>query len=139
MNVQIIGFNYTKVSAEKKGDFREVKNPKDRKISANIEFEDVKKEKVVLLGEDVLRISFNFSIAYEPKIANLNFNGFILAKTDKDTLKKAIKDWKKKKLPQEMNIPLSNLVLTRCTLRAFQLEEELGLPTHINLPKITKK
>ncbi len=35
----------------------------------------------------------------------------------------------------EINTLIINIILQRCTLRALQLEEELALPFHIQLPQ----
>lgn len=139
MQVQILGFNFTKVSAERFLGSKPVKDPKDRKITTNINFTDVEKENIPILKEEAAKVSFNFTVLYEPKHAELSFNGAIILKLEKEDLKNVIKEWKKKKLPEELRVPLFNLILSKCSLRALQLEEELNLPTHIPLPRVSKQ
>lgn len=138
MQFQVLGFNFTKISGERAITLKDVKNPKERKITTNIEFTDFEKESIPLLNEEAAKVSFKFSIVYEPKQAELSFTGVIILKADKEGLKNMIKAWKKKQLPPEMQVPLFNIILNRCTIKALQLEQDLNLPTHIPLPRLSK-
>ena len=51
-------------------------------------------------------------------------------------LKKILKQWKKKQVPEEVRTPLLNLIMTKSNIRALQLEEEMNLPYHIPLPSL---
>jgi hypothetical protein len=46
-------------------------------------------------------------------------------------------EWKKNKVPDEIKLLVFNFVMTKCNLKALQLEEEFSLPPHIPLPKLT--
>jgi hypothetical protein len=131
--MQVIGFNFKKISSERKKEKIEDK----LEVKSNIEIENIDKEKVDLLKEeDILRFNFSFKIDYHPDFASLEFKGFALIILDPEQSKRILKSWKEKKVPDEIRIPLFNLILTKCNLRALQLEEELGLPTHVPLPRI---
>ena len=134
--MQIIGFNLTKISSER---FITKELPKERKISTNIEFTNIEKDKQALLNEEVLQVYFKFSIIYEPKIAEIFFEGIIMLKLPPDQIKKVMKTWKKKKFDDSLQMPLLNFVLNKCSIRALQLEEELNLPPHLKLPTLQKK
>jgi len=134
--MQLIGFNLTKISSER---FITGELPKERKISTNIEFTNIEKDKPDLLDEEVLKVYFKFSIIYEPKIADIFFEGVIMLKLPQDQLKKVMKTWKKKKFDEELQMPLLNFVLNKCSIKALQLEEELNLPPHLKLPTLQKK
>jgi hypothetical protein len=43
--------------------------------------------------------------------------------------------WKKKEMPNAMRLPIFNFILRKCTAKALTLQDELGLPTHIPLPR----
>jgi hypothetical protein len=131
--MQIIGFSFEKILAERK------KNPQGKiEIKSNINLKDVKEEKVSLIKDkDVLRFTFEFSIIYAPDIAEIKFQGFILGIVEKEKFKETIKNWKTKKIPDDLRLPIFNLILTKCNLKALQFEEEFGLPTHVPLPKIS--
>lgn len=111
----------------------------EKKVTTNIEFSDVQKEKFDLLSEDVVRVHFSSTISYEPKLASISFTGFLVLKLDKKQMAELLKSWKDKKIPPEMNLSLLNLVLQKSTIKALQLEEELNLQPHFGLPRISKK
>lgn len=130
--MQVIGFNFTKISAERK------KAPEGKiEIKSNINVKAIEPEKVELLKDkDVLKFSFEFSIDYNPSLANLQFEGFVLMMLEKSQAKEVQKKWKSKKIEDSVRLPLFNLILTKCNLKALQFEEEFGLPTHVPLPRL---
>jgi len=147
--MKIIGFNFTKISAEKSS--AELKQ--GAKIDANINFLDVKKEDILLSEKDseALRVLFNFSVKYSnqdeeaekksgEKSENngeVSFKGFFILTVSNEEAKAILKDWKKQEISEFIRVPLFNFILRRCSVRAMQLEEELGLPLHVPLPQIS--
>jgi len=139
--MRIIGFNFTKVSAEKPKEFK-----LGSKINTNIGFLDIEKEESGIVKEEseVLRVSFNFSVTYtdaekQEKDTNrgeVSLTGFIILMATKEESKILFDSWKKKELPATFKVPIFNLILKKCSVRALQLEEELGLPLHIMLPQL---
>jgi len=130
--MQVIGFNFDKITAERKKPFQG-----KIELKSNIDLKDISQEKIDIMKEkDVLKFLFDFTVNYEPGMASLNFTGIILAIVEKDQVKEVLKKWKTKKIPDEIRLPLFNLILTKCNLKALQLEEELGLPTHVPLPRL---
>ncbi len=130
--MQIIGFNLTKYSGERK-------NPPKGKININynLEIVNVSKEKVDIVSDkDVFKFDFKYTINYKPDFAIIEFEGNILSIVEKDNVKELQKSWKKKKVPDEIRLGLFNLIMTKCNIKALQLEEELGIPSHVPLPKI---
>lgn len=107
----------------------------------------------MLKDAEAIKASFRFAIMFrEPekreqdkkseksdKSENQNevsFEGSILLALEKDEAKEFIKSWKKKEIPKDKVLPLYNFILKKCSVRALQLEEELGLPSHIPFPQI---
>ncbi len=133
--MRVIGFNFEKISAEKK------KQPKGKlQINSNINIKDIKQEKIdVVKDQPVLKLDFEFKVEYKPNIAHIKLEGLILMLVEKDESKNILKKWKKKKIPDDIRVPIFNLILTKSNLRALQLEEELNLPTHVPLPRIRPK
>jgi len=130
--MQVVGFNFSKISIEKKKDATGKVS-----INSNIDIENIEKAKIdVFKGQSNLKIDFKFTIKYEPEIADLEFKGSIIilvsSKEEKDLLKKT----KKKTLDDKYRIPLFNLILTKSSIKALQLEEDIQLPTHIPFPRI---
>jgi hypothetical protein len=133
--MNVIGFNFTRISANK-----ENKKDKLEKINSNLEFTNIVKESIDMLKEaHVAKIDFKYNIDYQPTLAAIDMEGVILIKSEEKEVDKLIKTWKKNKMEDEVKIPLFNLILKKCSIKALQLEEELNLPQHIQLPKLQKK
>jgi len=135
--MQVIGFNFTKISAERIKD----KNPTN--ISTNIKFEDIVKEEILLLKDkSTLKISFDFQVDYEAtlkkeekeNIAKLSFSGNIILTTEEEEFKIITKNWKKKEIQPDLKDALINLIIKKCTIRALDLEDQLNLPSHLPFP-----
>jgi len=130
--MQVVGFQFTKISGEKK---KQAKG--NVKINSNIDIDDVKKEKLSLFpNKEILKFSFTFSIKYDPSLGEIEFKGDILTLVENKEEKDILKKFKKKKIDDKYRIPLFNLILTRTSISALQLEEDLQLPPHIPLPKV---
>ena len=110
---------------------------KQLKINSKIDIKDIDKEKIEAITEEILKLDFVFSINYEPKIAEIAFEGSILMTLNKEQSKEMVKQWKSKKVPDSIRIPIFNFIMTRCNIRALQLEEEMNLPTHIPMPRLS--
>ena len=135
--MQVIGFNLSKVLAERSSDFTR------SAINTNIDFSNVEKEKVDLLKDaEAVKISFKFSVIYEDrekkekKNGEVSCEGVIVLSTSKEEAKDFHKSWKKKEVPKDTMIPLYNVILKKCSLKALQLEDDLNLPPHIPFPQV---
>lgn len=145
--MRFLGFNFTKISAEKKPDF------KPGTISTDIEFLEIEKDKIEMLKDtEVIKISFKFGVNYKDEsekeektdkketkqepLGKLSFEGIILFSTDKEESKEILKAWKKKEIPPQFKMSIFNLILNKCSIKALSLEEDLNLPYHVPLPKV---
>ena len=135
VKMQVIGFNFEKISAERK---EQEKKPEEKiEINSNISVKDITQEKIgIVKDKPVLKITFEFLVNYKPNVADIILRGNILTLVEKDEAKSITKKWKDKKISDDVRIPLFNIILTRCNLKALDLEEQLNLPTHIPLPRI---
>ena len=132
--MQIIGFNFEKIQAERK-------NPSKEKIQvkSNINIASIEQEKLEMVkSQETLKFNFDFSVEYT-EMANISLKGFVLMLLEKEKAKDVLTKWKKKKISDEVRILLFNFILTKCNIRALQLEEELGLPSHVPLPRISQQ
>ena len=132
--MQIIGFNFTKISAERKPDF------KNTGVNTQIDFLDINKEKINFLKDaESLKVSFKFSVIYanqdkdnkidEKEIQGQTiFEGSLILSVSKEENKLIQKSWKKKQMPPSLQIPLYNFILKKCTIKAVFLQDEVGLP-----------
>lgn len=133
--MRIVGFNFEKIEAEKKS-----LGKGKLEISSNINIKSIEQEKAeIVKDKPVLKLSFEFKIEYKPNAADIKLNGIVLLLVEKDEAKDIIKKWKTKKIPEDLRLPIFNLILTKCNLRALQLEDELNLPAHLPMPKIKKE
>lgn len=130
--MQVIGFNFKKIQAEKKN------LSKDKlTIDSNVNIQNITEEKIeAVKDKPVLKFDFNFIVNYKPDVAEIKLQGMVLLMVEKDQSKMIFKKWKNKEVLEEIRVPLFNLILTKCNLKALMLEEELSLPTHIPLPRI---
>ncbi len=136
--MKIIGFSVEEIHAKKSADIPRAS------ISTDVVFTDIDKAKLdVLKDTDCLKISFNFSVVYrdsnnkDSESKNeIKFVGSLLLTVSKEDSKEFLKSWKTKELPKDKVIPLYNHILKRCSVRALQLEEEIGLQPHIPFPQV---
>ena len=132
--MKIVGFNFSKISAE-----RESNQVDNLEVKSSIDIKDVDKAKSDLFKEEeIVGFKFNYIIDYSPNFAKIIFEGSILLLIDEKTSKNILKDWKKKEVSEDVKVPLFNLILQKANIKALGLEEELGLPPHLPLPKIKK-
>ena len=133
----ILGFSLNKMSIEKKKPAEGAVN-----IKTNVKFVGIKEVKdIAEIAKDrtALNFEFEFSIKYEPGVAEVSFAGFVLNIEKKEDAEKILKDWKNKKIDTDLRLKLTNTIWVKCNIKAFFLEEEIGLPIHIPLPRIGKK
>ena len=131
--MQVIGFNLTKISVN-----REEKLEGKVEIKQNIDISNISKDKVSISQDDILKIGFTFSVSYnEDKLAKVELKGQVILLPTKEELKDILKSWKDKKVPEGIRIPLFNFIMNKCNIKALQLEDEIALPLHIPMPKLS--
>jgi len=134
--MKLIGFNFSKISVEKmSNDFSNLN------INTNVNIQKIEEVKTDLLKtkETFIGVKFSFLIDYSPEIAKLELTGTILVGVDPKQAKEVLKQWADKKIPEEFNLSVFNIILRKSNLRAMQLEEEMNLPLHIQLPEVRKE
>lgn len=131
--MKIISFNFTRIHVEKLSD-----NLKDLKINTGIDISGINaiKSDFLNLKDDLLAVSFIYTINYEKDIANLDFKGNLVLSVEPPISKEVLKEWKEKKIPEEFRLSLFNIILKKSSLKAIQFEEEFNLPLHIPLPSL---
>ena len=131
----IVGFGFTKLSAEKG---EPAKGKID--INNNVSIKDIQEDNFSL-GRDkqqnVIRFMFEFPSKYEPNVGAILFEGELLYMEEPKKAKELLNSWKKdKKLPKELMGDLLNTILTKCNVQALILSQQVNLPPPIPLPKV---
>jgi len=130
----IVGFNFTKIEAEKKDVIKGKIN-----VNNNVAIKDVKEKKISLANDKqkVLSFTFEFIAKYDPDIGLIKFVGDVLLMEETKKAKELLDGWKKdKKMPKEIMPVILNTVLNKCNIQALILSEQINLPPPIPLPKL---
>jgi hypothetical protein len=134
--MRLVGFDFKKISIER------FKNQAENlKFNTKIDISsiDTIKSDVFKLREELLKIEFIYSVLYEPEFAKIELGGSIILAVDSKIAREVLKNWKDKKTLEEFRIFIFNIILRKSNIKALQLEDELGLPTHIPLPSLKKE
>lgn len=131
--MSIVGFNFTKINAERKRAVLGTVN-----ISNNITLKEVAETKLGIAGpRGALRVSFLFRSTYTPELAILQFEGDVLMLVDAKQSEEILGSWNKnKQLPKGVAEPLINHILDRCNIQALLVAKDLNLPSPVPLPKV---
>lgn len=129
--MKIISFNLSKILIEKKQNFQG-----KIEIAQDVNIKEISQDNIPLTKEDVLKIDFTFLINYSNNIAKLEFEGSLLIIPEKNELKEILRSWKDKKITDEIRAPLFNFIMSKCNIKALSLEDDMGLPYHIPMPKL---
>ena len=135
----IVGFNLNKVLVEKKV---KIDTTTNIQVKNDVLITNVQEEKLPTgkTKADGLKFDFKFSLKYEPEIGEIELIGFIYYLDDQEIIKDIYKSWKKdKKIPRDVTENLVNTVLSKGTIKALTLAQEVNLPPHLPLPIINPK
>ena len=128
MNLKLIGAKLIKISAERNPEFSD-----KLEIKTNIKINSLEKIKE---AKDTIKLSYDFKIDYN-KLGNILIKGFLFLSGDSKSIKDLLKIQKDKKHDSPEYVAITNLIIQKASIRAFELEEELGLPIHIKLPTLS--
>ncbi|MBD3259254.1 hypothetical protein GF371_01325 [Candidatus Woesearchaeota archaeon] len=135
--MSIVGFNFTKINAEKKEGAKGKIN-----IKNNVIIKDVVEQSMSLGAKDTkaMRVDFQFVSEYQPSLGNITIDSSIVALRPASEIAQIIKDWNEtKQLPAELIEQLFSYVLRRCNIKAIMLAEDLNLPSPVPLPRVETK
>ncbi len=130
----IVGFNFTKIEAEKKEGVKGKIN-----ISNNVSINKVEEKSLSITDEKqkVLAFTFEFTSKYDPDLGYIKITGDVLNMDSPAKAKEILDGWKKdKRLPKEIMTDVLNTVLTKCNIQALILSDSVNLPPPIPLPKV---
>ena len=131
--MKLLGFNFTKIQVEKFKDRVE-----GLKIGTRIDISEIKEAKAGMLKtkDEILAVKFVYGLDYEPEMAKLDLEGNLVISLESKKAREVLREWKDKKIPDDFKTTIFNLVLRKASLKALQLEEEMNLPIHMQLPSL---
>ena len=127
-NIKLIGSRITKINAERKPEFSG-----KLEIKTNIKIISIDKTKE---SKDTLKLSYCFEIDYA-ELGKISIEGNLFISTDSKTIKEILKTKENKKIEEQEYIAITNLINQKASIKAIEIEEEMGLPIHIRLPMLT--
>jgi len=129
-NLKLVGSRFLKVNAERNPDF-------DGKleIKTNIKIDSIEKIKET---KDTVKLGYTLEIDYV-ELGKVSIKGLLFLSGDSKSIKELLKVQKDKNYDSPEYIGLTNLIIQKASIKAFELEEELGLPIHIKLPTLSVK
>ena len=132
----IVGFNFTKILAEKNSGVRGKVDIKNNVSVKNVETAEL------ALGESkekAIKFSFDFKSEYSPEIGKIIFAADLMYMNDGPKLDEILKSWKKnKQVPKDVMTEILNTVLMRCNVEALMLSRDVNLPPPVPMPKLKK-
>jgi hypothetical protein len=136
--MRLLGFNFNKISAERLKNTRD-----DLKITSNIEIPSIEKTNSDFLktkNEELISAKFKHTINYEPDVAVLELSGALLLSIESKQAKDLLKKWEEnKQIPDDIKIPLLNLIIQKSSVKALELEDTMSFPFHIQFPRVKKQ
>lgn len=128
--ISLLAFNYTKISGQKYPDFKG-----KLEVNPHINILSIEKQELNVIKQDALKVVFLFNIKYKD-LADIFLEGEMVLKVDSKTFKETLKGWKDKTLDSEIQTIILNIVMQKASIRAMELEDEMGLPIHIRIPRL---
>lgn len=130
----LVGFNFTKISAERMGTSENVK------VESNVAITNIVESKMSDPKKSILKFLFNFKAKYEPGIGLIELNGELIEIYDKELGTKILEGWtKNKNLHKDVAGRVLNAILTKSNIEAIIMSKELGLPSPVQMPKVEIK
>ncbi len=130
----VIGFNFTKISAQKNKPIKGKVN-----INNNVSVKDIKEVDLNLgkTKQKGVKFEFVFTSKYSTDVADITLEGETVYVGPEATIKEIQDEWKKdQKLPKSVMNEIFNNVLSRCNVQAIIISRDLGLPPPIPMPKV---
>ena len=132
----VVRTNLHNVSAERKlgspGGQISVKN--------NVSLKDVEDTKFNQDGKKGLRFNFTFDCDYQPDFGKIAVDGQVFYVEEEKLIKEIKESWDKdKRVPTTVMEEVLNAALHKGNIQAIKTAEDVGLPSPLPLPKVSKE
>jgi hypothetical protein len=133
--MRVVGFNLSKITAEKLKDSAE-----SLKFNTKIDIPSIAPFKSDFLKskDELLAVEFVYTVLYEPEFAKIEFKGSIVLSVEPKVAREILKGFKDKISSDDFRVFILNIIFRKANIRALQIEDELGLPPHIPLATLKK-
>ncbi len=133
----VLGVNFNKIHLDKFSAVKGKVSVRNNVLLTNCEKTDFS---VGTNNQPMMKVGFEFTVDYEPKIANISLAGELLYLDTADKIDEYIKQWtKEKKLPKDMMSAFLTHIIQKANIEALLLSREIGLPAPIRLPTVNVK
>ncbi len=131
--MRLLGSKIFKLHAERNPDF-------DGKLElkTNINIKSIEKYKPENVKIESLKINSIFEIKYG-ELGKIEIEGQLFIDAEDKEMDTIIENYKSKNFDTPEQMAIMNLIIQKFSIKAFELEEELGLPIHIKLPTLQSK
>jgi hypothetical protein len=129
-NIRIINSKFLEIEATRNPEFSG-----KLKLKTNVQINLLEKAKD---SKEMLKTVYTFEIDYG-ELGKVKVKGELFLLSDAKTVKTVLKNKESKEYNTPEYIEITNLLIQRASIKAFELEEELGLPIHIKLPSLSVK
>jgi len=131
----MVGFSFTKISAERKNSGGKAIN-----IESNAGVTNLVEMPVIDPKKSVLKFEFTFTVKYEPNAGNITLSGELIQLYDKEFGAKILEQWTKdKKILPEVMREVFNVILAKSNVEAVVISRDMGLPSPIQMPRVDVK
>lgn len=129
----IVGFNFEKVLVE-----RRAGSTDPLKVNSDINIKSIEEEKMkVGKSEELVKFNFEYKINYE-KVGEVELKGHVLYLDEPKKIKEILHEWNKNKnIPPDVAGQVINTILFRCNIKSLGLEQDVNLPPHLRLPRLS--
>ncbi len=130
IDIKIIGANFLELKSKR--------NPKFSgkvKLRTNIQIDLLEK---IEKTKDRLKMNYTFEINYED-LGEIKIKGELFLLCGEKIIETILENKKNKEYNTPEYIELTNIIIKKISIKAFELEDELNLPIHIKLPTLSLK
>jgi hypothetical protein len=138
--MKVIGIVFEKLEAERNIGFEE-QFPLIKSVGNNIRVKSVQKASLPIPSGsfEALKIGFTFQCLYDPNVASIRVEGYVLCEASKIEEEKVMSSWKNRRdLPTEFAPLIVGPIIMKCLVKAAGLSDDLQVPPPIPPPPMPK-
>jgi hypothetical protein len=138
--MKVIGIVFDKLEGERNIGFEE-QFPMIKSVGNNVRVKSIQKTSLPIPSGnfDALQVGFIFQCIYDPNVASIRIEGYILCEASKDEEDKIMSSWKSRRdLPPDMAPLLVGPIIMKCLVKAAGLSDDLQVPPPIPPPQMSK-